>query len=244
MLSPAGCVWALSTDAVIWGELIDVRLIDYPAIRTTGITVNDWEFVDNCEGPITPAMELDILVESILHGSVPTNITVRVGVTQINRYNPAPMEGPEGQVEWVVVGQNPGSPLIIGQKMGLGIHYVSEYNVWSLMGEPMFGIDVSDSGSVSIRFQNFEVECYQPPPTEFDGLDLNGMSLAISACGQEWTEEAENRRGLVRRIWGPDGTLPHYYMTAYCSKLDVPQDGCVSDTECPQNETCVDGICQ
>lgn len=234
------CDWLLSTDAVVWGTLRRVSLASDLLIHDT---YDEWRWTTTCSGAVRPALLLEVEVDRVFHGSVPDVIHVRAGSRQAGRLRPMPFTGPDGTVEWMEIGLENGTPLVAGRSVGLALHRIAELDVWSLKGEPMFG--VMDSGH--LVFARPTRSCGVPPVPVIPGAStLDDLQRMLEPCGAVPTEQASMRRRMVDVEWGPAGNhSPEAYAAAVCLEVpETPPPGtCSSDAECGAGEHCVSGTC-
>ncbi len=90
--TPEGCVWALSFDALIFGDLTNIRRVDSPSVLHHWVgnpPVWTVELVEHCDGVTIPAIELDVIIKRVLDGSTRDNaevLTVRIGSIHSDRF--------------------------------------------------------------------------------------------------------------------------------------------------------------
>lgn len=244
---PSICGWALAADEVVWGTVVEVRLLSSPAVRSwwdtsTSPPSNQWEFDSNCAAT-NNAMEIDVQVAWSLHGSVDGVVTVALGAEQKGLLSPSPKLDEDGSINW---GLPPSyaEPLAAGTPLGVPLHYVAEYDVWSLMGELMFSIDSPMPAQAGIMFQaHMATSEPLPPPPAAVGLSPLELISTLTGCSQaDHEDEIATRKLRVRALWGPEGFhLPDSYFAARC--LSEPDPPCSSDTDCPDEFICYEGEC-
>jgi hypothetical protein len=243
---PSICGWALAADEVVWGTVVEVRLPSSPAVRrwrdtSTSPPSLQWDLDPGCSWT-NRAMEIDIEVAWSLHGSVDGVVTVALGARQKGFLSPSPNLDDDGSINWALP---PGyaEPLAVGTPVGMPIHHVSEYDVWSLMGELMFSIDSPEPAQAGIMFQSHLAtsEPLPPPPDAVGLLPLELRSMLTGCSQAEHEEEIAKRKLRVQARWGPDFHLPDYYFAATC--LGEPEPPCVSDADCPDEFICYEGEC-
>jgi len=240
---PSGCAWVLSTDAVVYGTLTEIRQVRFPAVhrhRTSALPEVTQEIVDTCDGFIIPAMELDIDVKNVVHGNVGRNVTVRIGKSQLSLFNPMPLWDEEGNIKWVTTGPRPGEQLTVGQKIGVGMYYVSDHDLWSLAREPLFVVEQKSDGTEGISFQHIENSCIESPPRDIEGMTIEQLISAISNCSQDQIAEASARKADRRII--PE-TPPEWYMTAECFTIPENTNECEADSDCQDGKICINNEC-
>ena len=224
---PEFCPWAVAPDAVVLGELVDVRLTNSPAIvpfYDPDLERKDsWRYEEeNCQS-IDPAVVLEIEVHEFLRGEAPERLEVWVGASRPLAWGPMPYTQEDGTMVWPD-GTGEGRRLWPGQIIGLPVHYLPEHELYSLMGEYMFGIDVDEK----IIFQPGSYGQYGP--TEAFGMTVPEIAEAASGC--EPSDEAESRRNWMWQFHGPDGQRPSRYRTALCRPPDQ-EDGQEYDAGIP-----------
>lgn len=199
------CSWATSTDAVVWARIGAIRLKEAPMVND-----RNYDIVERCDAPISPAIELDLLVDQVLHGTVASEITVRIGAIQRESWVPRPSFGAlKSILDWSP--NNLGdSRLEVGHQIGLALHYDKKYEVWSLMGEPLFGLVRNGDSVDTVRFQDSPL-CGASPTERLEGRTLEQLARTLSTC--EASPRGNNRREAIRRVWG---AAPQRFMAAVC----------------------------
>lgn len=230
--APSICEWATSNDSILWGELVDLRLQDSPAIESDG--EGGWVWTD---APCPTfnnghAVELDIRVESVLYGESAeseTIVTVHLGSAHRLKLDLMPTMSTAGVPEWVEATDSPflrNPAWRVGDRIGVPVHYVPTYDIYSLMGEAVFVL-----GEDGVVFQQHREPFEAGPPTSATGKSLEDLSDAIAGCSPT---DGLSRRALVWGVWGPgaSGTQrPNRYYAAYCSR---PQDEPPDDDAPPE----------
>jgi hypothetical protein len=213
--APELCTWAASVDAIVFGELKAARLVHAPAVENLAPEDGGeaWQFTEDCPSRISPAIALDLEIQTSLRGELHDVVVARIGYEQRSSMRPRPRCGDDGRVEWVDSG-GPGEALESGQLLGLALHYVPEHEVWSLMGEAMFGTDAEGR----IVFQ--ERQGVEPAPSGAQGMTLDEFTTAVAGCSE--TPESIARRERIWRGFGPDGQMPTAYFAAWCIGVDQP----------------------
>lgn len=199
------CSWATSTDAVVWARIGAIRLKEAPLVND-----RTYDLVEHCDAPISPAIELDLIVDRVLHGQVADELTVRIGAIQRESWVPRPAFGAlKSILDWspnILVD----SQLEVGSQIGVALHYDKKFKVWSLMGEPLFGL-VRNGGDVdTVRFQDSPL-CGASPTERLEGRTLEQVATTLSTCAV--SSRGETRRENIRRIWG---AAPQRFMAAVC----------------------------
>jgi hypothetical protein len=212
--APTPCVWAKSTDEILWGTLTAVRLIEDPAVclwmDEQEPPSQQWALV-SCEY-VNPAIELDIVIDRSLRGAIEGSASVRLGQQQVEGLRPLPYKDENGGLAWLNFEAEPGDPLVPGTKLGMAVHYVEEFGVWSAMGELMFGTD-----NDLVIFQEVYRGYREPQPADLAGLALDDFFATLSNCAPNAdSEAADQRRTWVRTVWGPLGGSPYRYMSPTC----------------------------
>jgi hypothetical protein len=237
--APDACTWAVSTDAVVWGVLRDIRLVDAPAIAAWN-TGAKWQWAQGCDA-IDPALELVIDVQRVLSGdrSLSGALTVKVGARQRQHFDPMPVLDAGGRLAWEKIGTSSGGALRIGQPIGLPIHYIAEFGVWSLMGERPFTLDAGGA----IALQDRRGSCSEPAPAAVIGQSLDGLGRALASCPASAAGDA--RRARTRALWGA-AQDPTAFLAALCFRKQAPLAAgtCVATSDCAGRQTCVAGVCR
>ena len=172
------CEWVFGADAVVIGEILDVRGFLTPALR------GDME-VEEC--PIVEGgLEIDLAVESSTHGSPPPTVTVRIGSGVIMYWQV--IVSPDG-INW-----NGGPRLAPGMIIGMALHEIPELAVWSPGHDLLFV--PSDEG---LAFQATEsADCHPGPPPAMIGISVEDLLELTAECDP--AEGAERRAGVARFI--------------------------------------------
>jgi hypothetical protein len=233
---PDICTWAGSADDIVWGTIDEVRIVRYPTIiPDRSMTELQYE----CEGPVNPALQIDVDVVESLSGSIQGEITVHIGSRQVRTFFPVATFGPLGTLVWDVPRGTVERPLVVGQPLGMAIHYVEEYQVWSLMGELLFSQSTDAEGG-QLYFQEKIGECYDPPPASNSATGQELLDLA-KECAGDLADEAQQRRTRLEAMYGES---PSGYMASVCLFDQDPNDNdCAIDADCQPDEKCESGSC-
>ncbi|HUT99974.1 MAG TPA: hypothetical protein VM425_00890 [Myxococcota bacterium] len=201
--------------------------------------------MDVCDGSTNMAMELDVRIDKTIRGDLDGKIIVHIGNQQLLLFYPQPLPAQSGGIDWVYGSKKTGKPLGPGLKVGLALHRVEKYEIWSLMGEPMFGLDDTQNSPVIVFQQVFD-ECGFKPPAELNGLAFDQfIELVGSYKEEDCADAAAERRQLITNVWG---LVPDSFMAAVCmphSQSDEPvPESCTVNADCGPTQTCVNGWCQ
>lgn len=211
------CGWAQSTDALIWGTIESLEWVDQPAVASWNVPDLNDRWREPC-AVTEPALDITIKVESVFHGeNLPEHLVVRMGPAQVRTLRPRPHRTPNGEVAWTT---GDGEGFRIGQEVGFALHYVPEFDLWSLMGEPLFTMDRSDR----IVFQEAasDEQCPAFITEGVAGLSLKELRERLSSCTEE-EALGKMRRGRVRATWGsPDA--PERWIAAICFRHEKDFD--------------------
>ena len=233
---PDPCAWASSTDAVIWGTLVELSLTDVPIIDQT---FADWTWTDACDDPdiVFPAVRLRVAVDNVLHGDAPSDVVVAMGEEQLRGFIPFIRRSPETQgVVWV-----PNEPAFqVGQQVGMAVHYVPEYDVWSLMGETVFW---SSRDSLLEFWRYSDTSSVDPPPVGAEEMTIDQLAERVAGCSA--SDAADARRARLWNTWGhADGNgAPNRYFSSRCWRAPTEPRGCESHADCGSDEQCDDRFC-
>jgi hypothetical protein len=237
------CAWWHSTDAIVWGTVQDVLLVD--DLLITNPSTSGWQWVDGCEGGwVMPALKIVLDVKHSLRGDLRGTIEVRAGSEHVSLLNPVPYVSADGTVAWEEQRARPGSPLVRGQEVGLALHAVAvgDTTMWSLLGEGMFGL----SNEGKLVFGSGVNECFEQPPGSVPGSSLAQAQTLLSECTQvPESLAAQERRERLRRSWYESYLPPTYYVAGLCQPRDHEVPPCTSDADCPADrpKCMLDGLC-
>lgn len=208
---PSGCEWALSTDAVVVGTVENLEPITSPVIMAHSDYDND-ELFDDCDGPVNAGLAIELTVDEVLLGEAlqeGKTVTVKIGFSQVQWWNPSPVVEMGGDLEWQSTSQDLGDELVEGMALGMGMRFHSDHDEWSLMGEPLF--QISEEG---LQFQDYRLECEQAPD-EWDGYSVDDLREAIGQC--ESTDASDERRERMMNMWADP---PHRSVAGVCIPVD------------------------
>ena len=223
--APPLCVWAKSVDAIVWGEISELRFPEFPAVTADG-----GQEVWTCAGPVDEPLEIALTVEDIIMGAAPSEVSVRVGFDQLDEWQPRPALHPSGAEVWV----GDGPKLEIGQKLGLALHKAPNGTMWGILGERLF-VERADS---TLLVQAYS-QCQEPAPQGLDGMTRASLRAALAACQE--TQESQYRRALLAGAWDNRKTWAY---AGYCFEPTSPPSGCASAADCPADRpSCVSGNC-
>jgi hypothetical protein len=238
--APDACSWAASTDAVVWGVIRDIKLVDTPAVAAWN-SKDGWQWATECDA-VNPAIELVIDVRRVLSGdkSLVGPLTVKIGTRQREHFDPMPVRDARGALAWEKIGTSKGGPLTIGQDIGLPLHYVTEFQVWSLMGESPFSLGPSGA----IAFQDRRGQCGEPSPIAVAGQALDAVARSLASCAPA-TAAGNARRSRMRALWGA-AQDPTAFMAAACFRKQPPPGPgtCVISADCDGVQQCIAGACR
>jgi hypothetical protein len=210
------CTWASAADAVVVATVRDVRLTDTPVAGPAQGA--PWKWYSACS-MIRPALEIELDVEGDFHGKISGRVTVHVGKRQVDILSPNPYRGQDGSLKWNTAPGEP-NPLSRGQKVLVGLHYVKDLAIWSLMGEMISGVD--PEGVVHVP----SAGCLNRAPI---GLDLKSLAQASSELGtcvaKPSSAASRELRQKRRRGWGDESinrriAHPANYVAAECIAPD------------------------
>ncbi len=186
--APSFCDWVSSVDAIIWGEIVDVRMVQFPAALVTDFSQTSMD----CEGPVDAALELVIEVSEVYHGSPPAQLTVKVGHHQLDEWEPRPALSPGGELVWLG-----GSPALeMGHQVGMALHRAPNGADWGLMGEVFFG--QTNSGTLVVQERAF---CQEPAPVGLAGMRRDQLGDSILGCPSQASASAQTRAQGIGNMW-------------------------------------------
>lgn len=237
------CEWLLSTDAVVWGT---IRRIEAPLDLVIERTdpYGAWRLTTDCvDGVVSTGLLIELEITHSYRGSLTGVVQVRAGMHHVGRLQPNPTRAADGTLAWDDDGRG-GSALAVGDRVGLALYYIEELDVWSLSGQPMFGVDEHDR----IVFGVDRRECSAGiVPHELIGAPFELLDGTLAACGTTRTEGATRRRASIAEEWGwgeYGASDPARYAAGVCFHREAPLDGCRSDFECSAGQFCREGRCE
>jgi len=171
--APSICEWALSTDAIVVGEIVAIRPVASPSV----MTVNGGGVVATCDGVVNDVLDLDINVSKVLHGDVDSTsvVSVRVPGPWMDSHRPMPVVDGDGEVFWVPDDNN---SLQVGDTIGAPIHWIDAVSTWSLLAEPLLGARTDGT----LFFEESVGDCRGRPTPDLGGRTLNQLASLIGQC--------------------------------------------------------------
>jgi hypothetical protein len=235
------CDWLGSTDAVVWGTVTRVAMPDDLMVMDAD---GSYPWTASCSsGVVSPGLLVEIEVLESFRGDLSGHVEVRVGSEQLRHFSPQPVRATGGDVEWTGGDAALGSALEVGQEIGLVLHYVEAPGVWSISGEPFFGIDREGA----MVFGTDGNECSSAlTPSGAVGLTFSSFAAEAARCRAEPSTAALTRERMMAELWGwgESGTRnPSRYCAGVCYLPEVPPEGCGSDADCGPGELCSEGAC-
>ncbi|PIV98250.1 MAG: hypothetical protein COW42_15765 [Deltaproteobacteria bacterium CG17_big_fil_post_rev_8_21_14_2_50_63_7] len=220
----SGCLWALSHDSVVYGKLVDMRLLDEPAFRTNPVTWEIEMLAPSVCDFISPIFEVDVAVARWAGVEPPSVVTIRMGPSQYGVFRPVPFPDGAGNIYWENT-QSPraGEPLEIGQMLGAGVHYYPEIDRWGLAMDTLFAPMLDSDGREIVAFPPNSPHQCEGPPLEWSGLSVDELFDSIAACADEPEAKA-------RHANNHDG--PPAMLYAHCNITPIPYTYCQTDADC------------
>lgn len=227
--APTTCEWAASTDGIVVGNVVGVEVIRSPSVPA--VSGREGELLEQCEGVINPAFAIDVEVIEVLSGpslEAGSQIRVHAGFEQVQAWQPIPYFR-DGEIVWEGAGDG---VIVAGMTLALAMHHQADFDVWSLMGEPIFMVD--DDHLVR---QDYHSDC-EPAPG-LGAISLEEFGTQLRGC--QPTEASDARRLRVQNMWGQ---RPQDFMAAVCIVAEPERTGCLDDSECGSGELCTQGSCE
>lgn len=185
--APELCDWVGSVDAIVWGEIVELRMKEFPAALVTDFS----QTAMDCEGPVDAALEMVIDVTDVYHGSPPAQLVVKVGHHQLDEWEPRPALSPDGELVWL----GGGAALETGHMVGLAAHQSASGTEWGLMGEVLF---TESSGTLVAQDR---ASCQEPAPLGLVGLTRQQLGDTILACPTQASPAAQTRLQGLDSMW-------------------------------------------
>lgn len=192
---PTLCDWAGRSEAVIFARIEGVAASRSPHV-TSGSGSSELRDTA-CPGRASVALRLNLGVEDVLWGAVPTgSLTVAIGSNQVGEWNPIPVAGADGPVErWD--GDNPIEPFQEGGTLLIGITRESSRGEWSLLGEALYAFDVFG------KLIPVETECATEPAALLASPQFNALKSELAACPAERSDSAQKALAS-KKNWSKD----------------------------------------
>lgn len=202
------CEWAGSVDVLVEGRVVDLR-----GDTSTIGSLRSGKFVETktCR-LISPALKIDIDVDSWLRGKTGRRATAFVGGSQAAMFQPRPKISEDNRVSWYEMPGSARKGLREGQRILMGLREAS-YQKLSLMGEAIFG--VTDDGVVVARPNSGD--CGESVPPELDGMSLAELEMALARCSSEDTLRGAGKKAKRVREWT---AIPSRVSAAECNDGD------------------------
>jgi len=203
----SACVWGAQADAIVVARVSALEPINRPALWHT--TEGGWQVVENCPYA-NSALSIGLEVERVLSGTVDSRITVGVGADQVRRFDPHPVRGEDGRVEWLGPWQAHRGPLRIGQRIMVGLHRYSQG--WSLLEDTILGIGPGEIVFAPGR----QADCLSTEPVEVNGLSIDAVAALLDCVPDPI--EVQTRR----TEWGYSLNNPLATHATACSSPPTP----------------------
>jgi len=237
----APCEWALSHDAVFVGRVTDIRLSFEPMVIKDGKTWVVTTDSSRCSS-IDGVLEVDMEVARSFGTLLEEKVTVLIGPSDYQAWEPIPEISEEGEVTWTNRGFDPTKTdgFYIGQTLGFPITFLQDAApAVSSLEDPPFTVIAGPKGELLVSIPNGDPVCGQRP-VALEGLTLDQFFAELESCTLP-NAAAEERA----RMWGFQE--PHVLeYSAHCLpyyKPDPPP--CAVDSDCAAGEVCHTplGIC-
>jgi len=203
-------MWAAQADAIVVAHITKLSPVDGPTMWPT--PEGEWEEVHDCVFA-NPALSIGLQVDRTLSGTLHGDVTVMIGRNQVQRFNPLPVSGDSGSVEWIPTHLSNRGPLWVGQRIMLGLHRIEQG--WSLMGDTILGID--SQGTVFAPERT--ADCLSTDPIDVHGLSIDAVA-ELMACSLD-PVAVEERRAARESTFGDAVST---YATLCGSRGDDPID--------------------
>lgn len=214
--APAMCDWLTSLDGLYLGNITKISMPDLPAVDTANPDIE----VQGCpSGIVNQGMAITVkIVDSIVgSASAGTEITVVLGVHQLDELDPRPALHPTNGIVWAG-----GEGLKIGDRIGVPVHMASDGRL-GLLGEPLLSQDVD--GRIITQQRSI---CQEPVVEGLAGATTEELRVIYEGCGT--SQEAEFRRAFFADAWQERKTWAYAGM---CFGSATTPTGCITDSDCP-----------
>lgn len=166
--SPSICVWSKSADAVVFGTVKNIKLVDSDIVSENG------EVMSTCDGVINYGIEITLGEVVSNSTDVGQTITFRVGTDVASTWSPVPARNQSGEFTW-----NSKGGLKVGQGLGAALHWLSNEQLWTLSGEALF----TKKTNGLVTFQQGGVDsCIGITPTGANSMSLAELITEASSC--------------------------------------------------------------
>ncbi|PJB38925.1 MAG: hypothetical protein CO108_18260 [Deltaproteobacteria bacterium CG_4_9_14_3_um_filter_63_12] len=193
-----GSVWFDSTDAIIIGRLASLEAAT-DLLQSSG-SEGEGGLKQSCVGSIDPAVDAVFEVVHAFKGSVGQTVRVRLGQGLLDAYGIIAFLD-NGQLELLF------SPFVVGQLYGLPLHYSTEYELWSPLLDPLFGLEMNGS---SIFFME-SGRCHPQPP-----LIASVQAIGAAQGHNTSVEEVERRRRSLYSVITAAGPKEEDLLFGWC----------------------------
>ena len=198
------CEWFAASDAVVFGEIVDLKISTSPAEIMDGSN----SITSDCsDGAVDPAIVISLSVETIITGDISVNdvIDIHVGSGEVSDWNPTILKNAQGEYDW----NKPGG-LAVGQKIGVPVTYSNTHNHWSNAMELLFTID--SNGLVQLQGHQ-EGSCSKNIPEGINSISLASIQNTAEAC--DFGALSNDKKQEKLAVWD---NSPSHVSLAKCHK--------------------------
>ena len=198
------CEWFAISDAVVFGEIIDLKISNSPVEMMDGSKT----IAENCEtGVIDPAMIITLSVDTSLKGDFSTGdvIDIHIGSGELSEWNPTITKDAQGEYDW-----NKSGGLAVGQKIGSPVTYNAILGHWSNAMELMFVID--SNGVIQLQGHQ-EDSCTKNIPSGIEAINLDMAQEIVNMC--DFSTVSTDRKQEKLSVWTND---PSHVSIAKCHR--------------------------
>lgn len=184
---PPLCEWANSVDAVVVGDVTEVK----PLTSPLWVNDNGNFYLSNgttCPGGfINYGIVFEVAVKDVLYGTADGDALFVVVPTEGWEWANRPTKATDGGVKWIYDTTDIPPLVTCGTTIGVGVTKIPEVGQWALMGETPFTF-TADGSTVFADVG----DCGFLPPAN-PPADLDALEMALAACAVAKNERHDMR---------------------------------------------------
>lgn len=246
--APSPCDWAVRADAVVFGEVTAVQLVEQPATVAVGSHTG---LVNSCTGAVNFAVDIKLRIEQTLWGTIDAeSLSIRIAHRKLDQWQVYPRRATDGSIDWLGSTSYLSCVPMVGQKLGMPLYHLDQMNVWTPMGSVFFTVTSDENNQQSLLFEpNHDTRCDGGAPTGFSHERLDHFAAQLANC-QDTSSAQQTREQREAACLQEDGCyLPvcvaqndDDYACAQTSDCLHSDEECVQEscrTDCDMNGSCL-----